>query len=646
MQNLETRVGDPELWKYVDPTGCFQFQAKGQEIENQSQFRTFVTRLKELTGQVSVELSLLQPAAYERAMSYVDRELGEIQKSRRSNSGDPSDRCLITWEAWETGLKQQFPMETDPAKVTSPSAQSSPTTGPMKNHASDSPAPSSVLDSTDVEHITGYLDSAGRILVLRGPLQVRQTQSPGSPRGSQLGTGSSALPAQELDSLRHVVIDRTWVLGKVYKLLNHSGGPDTIAARLRTGSGWISEAQLLEDDLFSGMNHRDSGARPMLDFMETCGILVRVHDRFFVTERHLLPQWTEVEKQHQQAVQQLGTPEAPRQGWELDFPNPQLCEFDIRAIFGALARRFGVTAKFFQDGMQADGVEFSQGRDRRELREGLAFGLNAGDTATDHAGQNPTRWIVRVKWVAEDEHSSLGRLRVGICTAGPHGRKVVEELARAISQIPGVMSDEDAECRIAPCEYPDVFTELQPPKAPEPVISGSSNSQGKQPPAPRVFISYSWDSSQHNQRVLDLANFLRGNWIDAQLDQYQASVGGDWTSWMEEQVAGADFIVMIVSPRYVERARNPSSSGVRHEWRTIQRRIGAKGSSNQGILVAVDSSNTTWERQLLSVFNADRFPLEKLESSLKELIRDRIKSPLQQPPLSNDHANTPGQKPK
>ena len=40
------------------------------------------------------------------------------------------------------------------------------------------------------------------------------------------------------------------------------------------------------------------------------------------------------------------------------------------------------------------------------------------------------------------------------------------------------------------------------------------------PSPPRVFISYSHDSLEHARRVLGLAERLREDGIDAQLDQY------------------------------------------------------------------------------------------------------------------------------
>jgi len=37
---------------------------------------------------------------------------------------------------------------------------------------------------------------------------------------------------------------------------------------------------------------------------------------------------------------------------------------------------------------------------------------------------------------------------------------------------------------------------------------------------PRVFINYSHDSAEHRKRVLSLAERLRADGVDAQIDQY------------------------------------------------------------------------------------------------------------------------------
>jgi SEFIR domain len=70
----------------------------------------------------------------------------------------------------------------------------------------------------------------------------------------------------------------------------------------------------------------------------------------------------------------------------------------------------------------------------------------------------------------------------------------------------------------------------------------------KQPP--RVFISYSHGSPEHNQAVLDLASQLRSDGIDAFVDRYiEAPVEG-WPRWMNNQLEEAEFVLCFCSLEY------------------------------------------------------------------------------------------------
>ena len=61
-------------------------------------------------------------------------------------------------------------------------------------------------------------------------------------------------------------------------------------------------------------------------------------------------------------------------------------------------------------------------------------------------------------------------------------------------------------------------------------------SRNMAPSAPRVFISYSHDSLEHARRVMGLAERLRKDGVDAQLDQYMAGTPArGWPRWMEDQ---------------------------------------------------------------------------------------------------------------
>ncbi len=75
---------------------------------------------------------------------------------------------------------------------------------------------------------------------------------------------------------------------------------------------------------------------------------------------------------------------------------------------------------------------------------------------------------------------------------------------------------------------------------------------------PRVFISYSHDSEQHDLRVLEFSNRLRQDGIDAFLDRYEVAPSQGWSEWSAEQMAAADFVLLICTDTY--RARFESNN--------------------------------------------------------------------------------------
>ncbi len=81
---------------------------------------------------------------------------------------------------------------------------------------------------------------------------------------------------------------------------------------------------------------------------------------------------------------------------------------------------------------------------------------------------------------------------------------------------------------------------------------------------PVVFISYSWDSLEHGEWVLNLANQLRENGVDAILDQYELSAGKDLNYFMEQGIA-ADKILVILTPNYKLKA-DKREGGVGFEY--------------------------------------------------------------------------------
>ena len=71
----------------------------------------------------------------------------------------------------------------------------------------------------------------------------------------------------------------------------------------------------------------------------------------------------------------------------------------------------------------------------------------------------------------------------------------------------------------------------------------------------RVFISYSHDSREHCDRVLALAQQLRRDGINAELDQFHHEELVHWPRWCEEQLRPekSDFVLCICTPEYTRR---------------------------------------------------------------------------------------------
>lgn len=111
----------------------------------------------------------------------------------------------------------------------------------------------------------------------------------------------------------------------------------------------------------------------------------------------------------------------------------------------------------------------------------------------------------------------------------------------------------------------------------------------------RVFISYSHDSGPHDQNVLDLANQLRREGIDAQLDRYVEAPPEGWPRWVGRQVESADFIICVCSPQYrisFEGHNDPQKGlGVNQEGFLIQQDLYDHGNRSERYLPVVFDRN-------------------------------------------------------
>jgi hypothetical protein len=95
--------------------------------------------------------------------------------------------------------------------------------------------------------------------------------------------------------------------------------------------------------------------------------------------------------------------------------------------------------------------------------------------------------------------------------------------------------------------------------------------------SPKVLLSYSHDSPEHAQRVLELANHLRADGIDCTIDQYVVAPAEGWPRWMDKQIRDSDFVVMVCTETYYQRVMGEEEPekglGVRWEGHLIYQAI-------------------------------------------------------------------------
>jgi hypothetical protein len=76
------------------------------------------------------------------------------------------------------------------------------------------------------------------------------------------------------------------------------------------------------------------------------------------------------------------------------------------------------------------------------------------------------------------------------------------------------------------------------------------------PSPPRVFISYSHDSTEHTEGVLALAQRLREDGVDAWIDQYENGTPEEgWPRWMLNRLDWAEMVLLVCTETYYRRFR-------------------------------------------------------------------------------------------
>ncbi len=119
--------------------------------------------------------------------------------------------------------------------------------------------------------------------------------------------------------------------------------------------------------------------------------------------------------------------------------------------------------------------------------------------------------------------------------------------------------------------------------------SGTSRSPSGQR---RVFISYSQEageggSDRWRDDVREFADLLNRRGIDTTLDQYDNHLNRDWTTWSVQQVADADIVVCLASPRYAEDWVRTTGSGAADEARALREELKRAERAGKAVIFVV-----------------------------------------------------------
>lgn len=86
--------------------------------------------------------------------------------------------------------------------------------------------------------------------------------------------------------------------------------------------------------------------------------------------------------------------------------------------------------------------------------------------------------------------------------------------------------------------------------------------EASEPATPRrVFISYSWDSDDHMENVLKLAEWLVRAGVQTSIDKWADPTPPSWPIWCSDEIEKARFVVVVCTERYLARTKGEEPPG-------------------------------------------------------------------------------------
>ena len=149
-----------------------------------------------------------------------------------------------------------------------------------------------------------------------------------------------------------------------------------------------------------------------------------------------------------------------------------------------------------------------------------------------------------------------------------------------------------------------------------------------------VFISFSHDSADHEDRVRGLGASLSRDGCECRLDFYK-DTGEDWPTWMTRQLIEADYVLCVVTETYERRFRDQElpdqGQGVGWEAGLIRRLLYSKKLHNDRIFPVVFAESDR-KHIPLELQGYDFFRLDDVSSGYESLLRKVLQKRRYSPP--------------
>lgn len=147
----------------------------------------------------------------------------------------------------------------------------------------------------------------------------------------------------------------------------------------------------------------------------------------------------------------------------------------------------------------------------------------------------------------------------------------------------------------------------------------------------KIFISYSWGNSEHQEWIVNLATRLMNDTIDVVLDRWSLKDGHDIFSFMEEMVKSDEiFRVLIISNKKYSEKADIREGGVGTETQIITPSIYSKEKQEKFIPIVIErdeNGEPYLPIYLKSRKYIDFSRIESFEDSYEELLRNILEAP-------------------